>query len=682
MAEALPSMIWTATPEGVVDYVNHVFEDYTGNPANQGGGIDWLGVVHPNDREAAVKVWTSSVSCGTPYQTEFRIIHKPSNTYRWHHVAATPHLGSDGKVRRWFGITTDIHERIIAQTAANHANRELRQQVALRTVETKVLDAISQERDLIEILDIVSHSIDQLIPNANVSILLVEDGRLVHGAASGLPADYVKAVDGLQVGEGVGSCGSAAARKAPVFVTDILADPLWAPYQHLAQMTNARACWSTPVLDAQRNVMALFGIYCPEPQSPTTEQRAIIDHFCQFVRVAMERTRQRERARHLELQLRSAQRRETVVQLTGGLAHDFNNLLTVILGNAGQLTDELPPDTEHQELAEAIKSSARKGAGLIRSLLSFARQHDLQPKPVHVNELLAGMHDLLQRLLGSHISFTLDLHQGSWLAFIDPAQLENALLNLVFNARDALGNSGSIAVRTANLSLNEHQLPAAGLKPGDYILLQVQDTGTGIDPSTLERIFDPFFTTKEVGQGSGLGLSMVHGFARQSDGAIMVDSTLGQGTTVSLYLPRHIGTGIQQAPQEQISLQKPTGVARVLLVEDDQGVQSMLTRQLKKLGYDVCAASNGHEGLEHLNTDPAIELLFTDMMMPGGMDGFELATLGRQNNPLLRVILSSGYSDKLGTDKERTPEGFWVLPKPYLSIDLAKLLDKALASPP
>lgn len=798
MAEALPSMIWTATPDGNVDFVNHVFETYTGELADQGGVIDWLNVIHPADREPATRVWANSIANGSFYQTEFRIIHKPSNTYRWHHVAARPHRDEAGNIVRWYGISTDIHETRLAQETLAQAHLDLRHMLALQTLEARVLDKISADHSLLSIMDEITHTVDELIPGVCSSILLLDNDTLRHGSAPKLPGAYNVRIDGMTIGEGVGSCGTAAARKQPVVVTDIHTDPLWTTYPELIELLGMRACWSTPVLSTDNTVLATFGMYHHEPAAPTEDDLALIDRVCQFVRVAIERTRYRNEAqanearfraiaqasgdviweyqpttdeiwfsdgllrvfghkpgstlgalvtRHihpedrdrvaaamreakahgtawtleyryqcadgsyanvvsraavlrdaagtperivgtitdvteqkkLEERLHHTQRLESVSHLTGGLAHDFNNLLTIILGNAGQLVDDLAPGSEQQEMARIMQTAARKGADLIRSLLAFSRQQMLDAKPVHVNDLVAGMQALLHRALGTHFELKVELAAEPWGAFIDPSQLESALLNLTANARDAMSGKGALAIRTRNTVLDGSNTgqPAA---TGEYVVVEVCDTGTGIDPANIRRIFDPYFTTKAFGAGSGLGLSMVYGFVQQSNGFIEVTSQPGQGTCIQLFFPRHVHIPATPAP-EAAPAPLQHGQGTVLVVEDEPMVQTMIVGQLTRLGYSVVAASTGPEGLEQLKTRPDIDLLFTDMMMPGGLDGYQLAEMARQENPDIRVILSSGYSDRLAGARERTPEGYWILTKPYIRAQLATVLGNAFSIP-
>lgn len=523
-------MVWTATPDGVVDYVNHVFQDYTGHSAESINNKGWLNVLHPDDQAPTLQVWTHAAQTRTPYRTEFRLFHAAGNDFRWHYVAADPHFGPDGEIVRWFGVTADIHDSKLAEKALADAQRKLQRVLALQALEARVLDKVSAQQPLSDILDDVTGTVDTLISDGCSSVLLVENGRLRHGSAPGLPEAFNRFVHNTAIGEGVGSCGTAAARKQPVIVTDITCDPLWAPYSRWVPVLGMRACWSTPVLTLTGDVLATFALYHRQAQAPSPDDLALIDRICQFVRVAI------ERIRHLE-QLRHAQRLEAVGKLTGGIAHDFNNLLTVILGNADQLVDELPDGEEHRELARDIKTAARRGADLVRSLMAFSRQQVLDPKPVQINTLVRRTRLLFERALGGNITLALKLHEPPGASLLDAGQFENALLNLLLNARDAMPDGGIVSLRTAMVDEQSAAAHGATLPEGNYNLVEVRDTGHGMDEQTLRHVFEPFFTTKDVGKGSGLGLSMVHGFVQQSSGHIHITSTPGTGTRVCLYFP-------------------------------------------------------------------------------------------------------------------------------------------------
>ncbi|MBW4481064.1 MAG: PAS domain S-box protein [Tildeniella torsiva UHER 1998/13D] len=380
----------------------------------------------------------------------------------------------------------------------------------------------------------------------------------------------------------------------------------------------------------------------------------------------------------LEDRLRQAQRLESLGQLTGGVAHDFNNLLTVIMGNAELLAETLTPDSALRPLAEMVSSAAQRGAELTQRLLAFARRQALDPKPVDVNQLIATMTGLLCRTLGEHIKVVRLPADGLWPALVDAAQLESALLNLCINARDAMAQGGELTLETSNVYLDQDYADQHGeAQPGQYVLLAVSDNGVGIAPEHLSRVFEPFFTTKEAGKGTGLGLSMVYGFAKQSNGHIAIYSELGHGTTIRLYLPRYFGTQ-EDVPENVVMTASASGQEKILLVEDDDLVRSYVQNQLEQLGYRVTVANSGPIALEIIQQQAEIDLLFTDVIMPGGMSGRELADAARRLRPDLKILYTSGYSEQAIVHHGRLDPGVKLLSKPYRRADLAQKIRDVL----
>ncbi|PWB59383.1 MAG: hybrid sensor histidine kinase/response regulator, partial [Bradyrhizobiaceae bacterium] len=364
-----------------------------------------------------------------------------------------------------------------------------------------------------------------------------------------------------------------------------------------------------------------------------------------------------------------AQKMEALGQLTGGIAHDFNNLLTAILLNSDVLASRIE-NPSLRALAEAMRGAADRGADLTRRLLAFGRQQALEPRPTDVNELLWRMEPLMHRTLGEHIEIALERADALWLAQVDSGQLENAVLNLAVNARDAMPSRGRLTIETANVELDE-TAARFDAKPGDYVMVAVSDTGSGMSEQVLAHVFEPFFTTKEVGRGTGLGLSMVYGFVKQSGGHVQVYSELGVGTVVKLYLPRaHEAAATEPAGAATAEL--PHGDEVILLVEDDALVRAHAEHQLASLGYRVVAAEQAVQALQLMNDGLRPDLLFTDMVMPGGINGRELGERARQLLPGLKVLYTTGYagaaSVALATDALSSP---YVLGKPYRRRDLA-----------
>jgi len=380
-----------------------------------------------------------------------------------------------------------------------------------------------------------------------------------------------------------------------------------------------------------------------------------------------------------EAQLVQAQKMETVGQLSGGIAHDFNNLLTVVVGNADALSEMLKARPDLQALAEAIVQAGERGAELTQRLLAFSRRQTLQPAEIDCNALVANMEKLLRRMLTETITIRTTIEPDLWTAYADPGQLENALLNLAINARDAMPNGGTLSIATGNVPLDERYRDLhPEVSPGQYVMVAVTDDGYGMPKEVLEHAFEPFFTTKEVGKGSGLGLSMVYGFVKQSNGHVAIYSEPGLGTTVRIYLPA-IAMATAQAPSlVPTQAQTATGREAVLVAEDDPFVRSYAVTCLTNLGYRVTAAVDGHEALQKLSEGPEVDVLFTDVVMPGGINGWELAERARQIRPGLKVVLTSGYALETLAERGRLPEGAVVVNKPYRKTELAKRLREAL----
>jgi len=390
-----------------------------------------------------------------------------------------------------------------------------------------------------------------------------------------------------------------------------------------------------------------------------------------------ERTAELERT---SAQLQQAQKMEAIGNLTGGMAHDFNNLLSVVIGNLDLLEEKTRNDPETAALVEAALQAGLRGAELTRRLLAFARRQPLAPRITDLNELVTGMIRLLERMLEGHIEIRLKTAPGLWPVMIDPAQLNSAIVNLATNARDAMPDGGRLTIETKNTHLDaDYAALNPGAVPGDYVLLEVSDTGRGMPAETLAQVFEPFFTTKDVGQGTGLGLSMVFGFVKQSEGHIKIYSEVGQGTTVRLYFPR--GAHETQATTVASAALKPPekGNETVLVVEDDAAVRATVVRQLTELGYTVLEVENGNAALLLLkNPESRIDLLFTDLVMPGGMSGRDLARAARVERPSLRVLFASGYPGTALHDGDRLPEQEHFLSKPYRKQDLARKIQDVL----
>jgi len=371
--------------------------------------------------------------------------------------------------------------------------------------------------------------------------------------------------------------------------------------------------------------------------------------------------------RALEEQLRQSQKMEAVGQLTGGIAHDFNNLLTGITGSLDLIGKRIGEGhfATIPRYIDAAQTSARRAAALTQRLLAFSRRQALDPKPTDVNRLVAGMEDLIRRTVGPGVVVEVVGAGGLWLTQVDPSQLENALLNLAINARDAMPHGGRITIETANKWFDYRVAKDRDLPPGQYVALCVTDTGTGMTPDVISRAFDPFFTTKPLGQGTGLGLSMIHGFVRQSGGQVRIYSEIGKGTTMSLYLPRFAGDiGAQDTPQPEAGVEAAHGET-VLVVDDEEIIRMMIVDVLEEAGYRILEAADGPAALKILQSNARIDLVITDVGLPGGVNGRQLADAGRSVRPNLKILFVTGYAENAIVGNGTLDAGMKIITKPF-----------------
>ena len=431
-----------------------------------------------------------------------------------------------------------------------------------------------------------------------------------------------------------------------------------------------------------------------------TERKRALAEVRAFTETLEERVR--ERTRELEKEnearkkaeelLRQSQKMEAVGQLTGGIAHDFNNLLTIVLGGLDVIGRQVPnwgtpaAASRIERAREMALQGAQRAVTLTSRLLAFSRQQPLAPIAIDPNKLVAGICELLRRSLGEMIDLETVLAGGVWKTFADANQLESALLNLALNARDAMPNGGRVTIETANCLLDETYVKAIpeALKSGQYVLISIADTGCGMDAATVEHAFEPFFTTKEVGKGTGLGLSQVYGFVRQSNGNVKIYSELGQGTTVKIYLPRYLGEGSHpSATNTPPNVVRAIGTETILVVEDDDALRAYTVEVLQELGYEVLEAPNGAVALQVLDRQQVIDLLFTDIVMPGEMNGRALADEAVRRRPSLKVLFTTGYTRNAIVHHGRLDPGVQMISKPFsleeLGSKIRTILDGSLS---
>ncbi len=610
LADAMPLIVWTANPDGLVDFTSRAFSAYSGLPDGDAAGQHWIEAIHPEDMDEAVAAWMSVASTGGPYAAEFRL-RRHDGVYHWHFVNAVPVRDADGAITKWYGAATDIDDRKLTE----------QQLSALATRLTATLESIT---DAFYTLDI----------EWRVTYMNPEAERLM-----------------LRSRE------------------DLIGKNIWEEYPEAAQSVfyeKFAKSFATQTKTTFEDFYPPLDKWFFVTVYPSREGLAV---YFQDV----------SEKRQVEARLRQAQRLESVGQLTGGVAHDFNNLLTVILGNSDMLAESLSDNEHLRSLAVMTRAAAERGADLTGRLLAFSRQQALEPKSVDVSRLLAGVDGLLRRSLGEHIEIEIVSTGGLWPALVDPAQLESAVLNLAINARDAMPEGGRLTIELANVHLDQsYARQNTEVIVGQYVMVAVSDSGTGMAPDVVARAFEPFFTTKDAGKGSGLGLSMVYGFIKQSGGHVQIYSEPGHGTTIKLYLPRANADDEAALLPRARANRIPGGAECILLVEDDQHVREYVLEQLQILGYRVIVANNGPQALDMLKQIADIDLLFTDIVMPGGMNGRQLADAAKALRPGLKVLFTSGYTENAIVHHGRLDRGVHLLSKPYRRQELAVKIRKVL----
>jgi PAS domain S-box-containing protein len=576
----------------------------------------YRGLIHPEDRGAAEAGFDRRIaSTDGPVEAQYRIVRPDTGERRWVSEFSRTHADETGRPVRLVGTLRDITREKEAELALRESEERYR---LLAENATDLISRVGLDGTRLYVspsaYDLLGYEPAELIGSELTSLTHPGDAARVHAATQALLASP----DGQQ---------TIAYR-----------------------LRHRKGHWI--MLESHRRLVR------DEAGRPV-----------EFVSVARDVTEQRR----LEEQLRQSQKMEAVGQLTGGIAHDFNNLLTVVIGNAEILAEDLP-DPRHRTLAQIALDAAEKGAELTRHLLAFGRRQTLKPERLDLAQVVQRLEPLLRRTVGEHIELVTTLGAGATVALTDRTLLESALLNLVVNARDAMPQGGTLTLETGErvAHLGEGQLPAG--QP--VVFVTVADTGAGIPPELLSRVFDPFFTTKEAGKGSGLGLSMVYGFAQQSGGHAEIRSEVGQGTAVTLLL-RAVSALPAEAPAGPVP-GPAGGPERILAVEDEDPVRRFVCAQLETLGYAVTAVATAAEALELLNQGRPFDLLFTDVVLPKGMSGVELARLVRTLRPRLKVVLTSGYAEDAFEHHGRPEPGTPLLRKPYRRKDLADTIRAAL----
>src|SRR4051812_18587718 len=609
---------------------------------------EWVRRIHPEDRAATERKFRDAVASNVrDYSVQYRIIRPNDGQTRWISVKSTIERDQTGAPIRLIGAHTDITEQVMVEQALRQSEelyRKLADQLAeLNSTLAQRVEEKTRERDRIwnvsqDLLLVASRNgIWQTVNPAWTRTLGWSEDELLNRTSEWLehPDDH--------------GITSAQVKKLAASETTV-------KFESRLRHKDGSYRWLswTGVSDRDRNYAVARDV--------TAEKAAA------------------ERLRATEEALQQSQKMEAVGQLTGGIAHDFNNLLTGIVGSLDLLQTRLNQgrlDNVTRYIQSAM-TSANRAAALTHRLLAFARRQPLIPKSVDVNQLVASLEDLLRRTIGETIDLEIAASADLWPTLCDPNQLESALLNLAINARDAMPDGGRLCIATSNAQIDGVDADAPALAPGDYISIEVTDTGTGMSPEVAARAFDPFFTTKPIGQGTGLGLSMIYGFARQSNGHVRIDSKPGGGTRVELYLPRHHGdAAVERATSPETSEVAPTGET-VLVVEDEAIVRGVIVETLQDQGYRVLEAVDGPSGLKILRLNKRIDLLITDVGLPG-MNGRQLADQARETRPELKILFITGYAKNVAIAQGFLQPGMEMMTKPFDVDNLSQRVRKMVS---
>ena len=673
--QAMPQMLWMGDTAGRLEWVNaRMGEALPPRPSEEAAtcldmdcldatwlDATWLDVVHPEDLRRVAASWAEALRFGSPFETEVRT-RSADGTDRWRLASAQPRHAADGSLTGWVGALTDIGRQKAAADALARDNEQLEQDIFKQLHEVKRTQSRLQAYfdacpDYLTLMLLSKHgglTYEDLNPAA-----VALEGRERSGVVGRHPSDIVGAEAAGVMEDHVKRC-----------------------------LRTGRSVDYT--VERRRDDGGLIAIQVVgAPLEYFNEEEGLV-LFC---------GRDITEQRGVEEALRQSQKMEAVGQLTGGLAHDFNNLLTGITGSLDLLQSRLAKG-RYEALDRYIttaQSAAARAASLTHRLLAFSRRQTLDPKATCANTLVAGMVDLIQRTVGPAISLDVAAAAGLWTVLVDPSQLENALLNLCINARDAMPDGGRIVIETANVRYDARAgvERAGGKRPGgerpagerdvpvgDYVVVSVTDDGVGMTADVVKRIFDPFFTTKPIGMGSGLGLSMIYGFARQSGGQVRVHSRLGFGTTLRILLPRHLGEAEAAEPSRTFPA-APRAMAgdSVLVVDDEATIRLLVRETLEDLGYTTLEAEDGPSGLKLLQSRARIDLLVTDVGLPGGMNGRQVAEIGRALRPALKILFITGYAENAMLNQAHLGAGMHILVKPFAMETLANRVRTLIQEP-
>jgi PAS domain S-box-containing protein len=636
IADSAPVPMWVSRLDGLRQFVNRAYHEFLGVPYAAALNFDWRKALHSDDLERILGEQRAGEGSLKPFALEARY-RRSDGQWRWLRSESQPRWGPGGEHIGFIGVAHDITALKEAERALTEVNETLERRIEDRTRQLAASEALIQTffEHSSECHAVIVEESDGLFRYAEANPATL---RLYGKTREEVIGQTIEAVLGAERAVEIGG-----------------------------QLAASLGAGAPNRYERIQDDKVIEAVVTPAPQEPGAARRVIVSAHDVTER------------RRLEQQLHQSQKMDAVGQLTGGVAHDFNNLLTLVIGGleivGRQMTNLSDPLalTRIERGRDMAMKGATRAASLTTRLLAFSRQQALTPQTLDANKLVADVCELLRRTLGETVVLETMLGDGLWRTFADANQLENALLNLGLNARDAMPDGGKLIIETANATLDKAYISSLGdsIEPGDFVLIAVTDTGAGMDKTTQERAFDPFFTTKEVGKGTGLGLSQVYGFARQSSGHVRIYSEIGEGTTVKIYLPRTVSDAEQVLSNEANKASRWTGTETILVVEDDKALREYAAEILQELGYHVLSASNGVAALETLGRGEHVDLLLTDVVMPGGLNGRELAEKAVGQRPALRILYMTGYTRNAIVHHGRLDAGINMISKPFSFEELA-----------
>jgi len=713
MADCAPAPVWVTNANGI-EFANKAFEEVAGRPAAELTGATWIEMIHADDLAHVLAERDRAWAACTPYGYEARYRRGDGNL-RWMKVSCRPRLDADDALIGYVGMAIDV-------TEAKQAEDALKEDKSSLETLNRIGASLASELDLQRVV--------QHVTDAGVALSGAQFGAFFYNVLDEAGESYMLyAISGVDrshfdkfpMPRNTAIFAPTFSGQGVVRADDITKDPRYGksdthhgmPKEHLP----VASYLAVPVTSRSGEVIGGLFFGHKDPARFTERHERLIVGIAGQAAIAIDNARLYEAAQReiavrsaaeealrelnqsletriaaaiaereqAEEALRQSQKMEAVGQLTGGIAHDFNNLLTIITGNvdaARRHIGEDGPARVQRALGNALVG-AERAAVLTQRLLAFSRRQPLNPRPVDPNKLVTGMSELLHRTLGETIAVETVLAAGLWRIEADPHQLENAILNLAVNARDAMPEGGKLTIETANTHIDrDYAAHNAGVSPGQYVAICVSDIGSGMSADTRARAFEPFFTTKEVGKGTGLGLSMVYGFVKQSGGHLKIYSEEGEGTTVRIYLPRLVGDEAVEEERDDVPVPEGTRDETILVCEDDDDVRAYTVEVLRELGYRVLEAHDGPSALRLLERQEGkVDLLFTDVVLPGGMTGAVLAKEARALRQDLKILFTTGYARNAIVHHGRLDPGVELITKPFAYAALAArvrdMLDRA-----